>query len=102
MKDLAKKIKHEFMEMLPPTIFFMVALHVVVLIRDLLVRSAGIQLSTSASILPAALIRGKAVLIANMRPFINRFPDRPLVWNVGWKTLIYTLVALFVHYLERL
>jgi hypothetical protein len=25
-----------------------------------------------------------------------------LIWNIGWKTAIYTLVALIVHYLEHL
>ncbi|MCA3232392.1 MAG: hypothetical protein INH06_08790, partial [Cupriavidus sp.] len=102
MSHVFKTIKHEFMEMLPPTIFFFVALHIVAIIRALMIRSSGIELDTSASILLAALILGKAVLIANMMPFINRFPDKPLIWNVGWKTLIYTLVALLVHYLERL
>lgn len=102
MSGVFKTIRHEFMEMLPPTIFFLVALHIVAVIRALMVRSSGIELEASASILLAALILGKAVLIANMLPFINRFPDKPLIWNVGWKTLIYTLVALVVHYLERL
>jgi len=102
MSKVVATIKHEFMEMLPPTIYFLVALHIVALIRELMVRSSGIELATSASILLAALILGKAVLIANMMPFINRFPAKPLIWNVGWKTLIYTLVALVVHYLERL
>jgi len=102
MSNVITTIKHEFTEMLPPTIFFLVALHIVAVIRALMVRSSGIELETSASILLAALILGKAVLIANMMPFINRFPDKPLIWNVAWKTLIYTLIALIVHYLERL
>ena len=50
----------------------------------------------------ASLILGKSVLVADMLPFINRFPDKPLVWNVAWKTLMYAIVALVVHYLERL
>lgn len=102
MSNVFATIKHEFMEMLPPTIFFLVALHIVAVIRALMVRSSGIELETSASILLAALILGKAVLIANIMPFINRFPDKPLIWNVAWKALIYTLIALIVHYLERL
>jgi hypothetical protein len=32
----------------------------------------------------AALILGKAVLIADLLPFINRYPDKPLVYNVVW------------------
>ena len=33
---------------------------------------------------------------------INRYPDKPLVYNVAWKTMVYVLVSMLVHYLERL
>ena len=49
-----------------------------------------------------ALVLGKAVLIADMLPVINRYPDKPLAYNVAWKTVIYVLAALVIHYLERL
>ncbi len=49
-----------------------------------------------------ALILGKAVLIADLLPVINRFPNRPLFYNIAWKTTIYTLVAMLIHYVERL
>jgi hypothetical protein len=102
MSKLTATIKHEFLEMLPPTIFFFVVLHLVAIIRALSMRGAGLTLPTSASVTIAALVLGKSVLVANMLPFINRFPEKPLIWNVGWKTLIYTLVAMLVHYLEHL
>jgi hypothetical protein len=50
----------------------------------------------------AALILGKAVLIADLLPFINRYPYKPLVYNIAWKTTVYVLVSMLVHYLERL
>ena len=33
---------------------------------------------------------------------INRYPDKPLAYNVAWKTVIYMAVATLLHYLERL
>ncbi|MBN3762225.1 hypothetical protein [Burkholderia sp. Ac-20365] len=102
MSTLLTKVKHEFMKALPPTIFFFVILHIVALIRALMTKGSGVPLPVSASVLIASLILGKSVLIADMLPFINRFPDKPLIWNVGWKTLMYAVVALIVHYLERL
>jgi hypothetical protein len=102
MSKLTARIKHEFMEILPPTIFFFVILHIVAIIRALTTWGTGIALPTSASVTITALILGKSVLIANYLPFINRFPEKPLIWNAGWKTAIYTLVALFAHYLEHL
>src|SRR4029453_12074890 len=47
-------------------------------------------------------ILGKAVLIADMLPFINRFPHKALIYNIAWKTVIYLLLAAVIHYLERL
>lgn len=88
--------------MLPPTIFFFVALHIVVLIRALMLKGTGIAVNTSLSVTLAALVLGKAVLIADALPFINRYPEKPLIYNVAWKTAIYTVVALIVHYIEHL
>ncbi|SAK42388.1 hypothetical protein AWB76_00396 [Caballeronia temeraria] len=102
MGNFFAKIKHEMMKMVPPTLFFFVLLHAVAIIRALMVKGTGISLPSSMSVLVASLILGKAVLIANMLPFINRYPDRPLIWNAAWKTLIYTVIAGFLHYLERL
>lgn len=102
MTKLAAKIKEEFLEILPPTIYFFVALHLVAFIRVLMLEGTGIAPATSATVTIAALILGKAVLIADMLPFINRFPQKPLLHNVAWKTAIYLAVAALVHYLERL
>jgi hypothetical protein len=102
MSKLTARIRHEFMEILPPTIFFFVILHIVALIRALMTWGTGISLPTSTSVTIAAPVLGKSVLVANMLPFINRFPEKPLIWNAAWKTAIYTLVALLVHYLEHL
>ena len=33
---------------------------------------------------------------------IYRYPDKPLIYNVAWKITINVLVAMHVHYLERL
>ena len=102
MSKVAAKVKEEFIVLLPPTIFFFVALHVVALVRALMARGEGLQPSSTVSIAVAALILGKAVLIADMLPAINRYPGKPLAYNVLWKTAIYLLVSAVIHYLERL
>src|SRR6266480_712512 len=92
-----KKLKEEFFKLLPPTIYFFVAF-----VRVLMLKKTGLTPSSSISIAVAALILGKAVLIADLLPMINRFPNKPLIYNVAWKTLIYLLMATVIHYLERL
>src|SRR6266702_7619591 len=102
MSKLSTKLKEEFFKLLPPTIYFFVALHIVAFIRVLMLEGTGISPSSSVSIAVAALILGKAVLIADMLPLINRFPHKPLIYNVAWKTVIYLLISAVIHYLERL
>ena len=102
MSDWPAKIKEEFFALLPPTLFFFVALHLVAVVRLLMAKQTNIVVASTTSIAVAALILGKAVLIADLLPIVNRFPNRPLAYNVCWKTVIYTLMAAFIHYLERL
>ena len=96
------KLKEEFFKLLPPTIYFFVALHIVAFVRVLMLKKTGIAPSSSISIAVAALILGKAVLIADMLPMINRFPYKPLIYNIAWKTVIYLLISAVIHYLESL
>lgn len=102
MKKALKKVKEEFLKLLPPTIYFFIALHIVALIHRLTLVGTGVSPRVSASMIVPALILGKAVLIANLLPAINRFPEKPLIFNIAWKTAIYTLIATVLHYLENL
>jgi hypothetical protein len=101
LKKFTKIIKHEVREMLPPVIFFLVAFEVLALSRALMLRQYGVSISAVAGVVVGALLVGKVVLLADMLPFINRFPDRPLIYNVVWKTTIYLIASLIIHFLEH-
>ncbi|MCB1354117.1 MAG: hypothetical protein KDK03_15425 [Rhodobacteraceae bacterium] len=99
MKDF---VVREFRHMLPPTIFFIVCFNVLVLTVALLAHGSGGELPTYAAATVAALVCGKAVLVADKLPFFNRYPHKPLIWNAGWKAGLYVLVALVFRLLEKL
>lgn len=102
MSKVWAKIKHEFHEVLPPTIFFLISFHIVVLDRALLAKEFGVQISSIVNATVGALLVAKVVLLADMLPAINRFPEKPLIYNVVWKTVIYVSASLLGHYLEHL
>ena len=102
MHKILDKLKEEFFAILPPTIFFFVALHILTFIRILMARGSHFEPLSTTSIAIASLILGKAVLIADMLPPINRYPHKPLAYNIVWKTLIYLVMASIIHYVERL
>jgi hypothetical protein len=95
-------IEHEFWEVLPPTIFFFVSFHIVLLDRALMAKEYGFKAASMAAATVAALLVAKVVLIADKLPMINRFPEKPLMYNVVWKTVIYVAASLLLHYLEHL
>jgi hypothetical protein len=71
------------------TIFFLVAFHTSVLSRALTLREYGVKVSAVAGATVGALLVGEVVLIGDHVPFVNRFPEKPLIYNVAWKTVIY-------------
>jgi hypothetical protein len=102
MSKFSEKLKEEFNALLPPALFFFIALHLVAFVQSLLLKGTGIAIFTSISVTLGALIIAKAILITDLFPYINRYPDKPLIYNIAWKTTNYFLIAGLVHYLERL
>jgi hypothetical protein len=102
MSNALARLEHEFKEAIPPFVFFFVAFHLLALTRTLMQEEYGIEVRTVMSATIGALIVAKVVLLADLLPAVNRFPDKPLIYNIVWKTLIYQTAAIAVVYLERL
>ena len=102
MSKVAATIRKELREMLPPTIFFFVALSLIAFVHRLMLRGTDIPVGTWVQVAVGSLVLGKAVLISDLLPLINRYPGKPLAYNIVWKTVIYFLMALLLHYLEHL
>ena len=75
MSKLSTKLKEEFFALLPPTMFFFVALHIVAVVHALMLKGTGISPQSSISVAVAVLILGKAVLIADMLPDDQSLPQ---------------------------
>ena len=102
MSRLLRKAKEEFLEILPTTIFFLVAFHLIALTNALMLREHGIDVANQVAATFGALLVAKVVLVADKLPWINRFPNKPLMYNVMWKTLIYFSCTFVVRFAEHL
>ena len=94
-------VLQEIKEALPPIVFFAVGFNLIELttqlvLDDYLVRFANYLVATMA-----ALVVGKAVLLANVLPIIRRFDNAPLIRPILFKTVIYTVVVFLVRLLEK-
>lgn len=102
MSGVVARLKRELIEVIPPAVFFFVAFQVIAYTRALMLKEHGIEVSTFMAATIGALIVAKVVLIVDLLPFVNRFPEKPLIYNIVWKTAIYLIASLLVRYVEHL
>jgi hypothetical protein len=88
-------------EALPPTIFFFVGFNCIVLTTNLLVAQYLVAVSTFMLATVAALVVGKAVLVANKIPLLRRYGRAPLIQPILFKTAFYWVVVFWTRLLER-
>ena len=94
-------IVHEWLEMLPPTIFFFIGFNFIVLTTNLLVAQYLVAVSNFMLATLAALVVGKAVLVANKMSLLRRYDRAPLIKPILYKTAFYWVVVFLVRLLER-
>lgn len=101
MNKIVAFLKKEFLEMLPPTIFFFVVFQLVVISRSVLGAELNISMVTSAAAAIAALIVGKSILVADALPPFRWFRDNRLIYNVVWRTALYMSIIIIFQVLEE-
>jgi hypothetical protein len=101
MNNWGPKLKHELHTLIPATAFFFVSFQLLALTQALILKQYGIRVSVFLAATVGALVVAKVVLIADHVPLVNRFPEKPLIYNVAWKTTIYFVASLAVRYLEH-
>ena len=102
MNNIIPRLKNKILGAIPTVVYFFVAFQLLAFSRALILKQYGIQVSTFVNATIAALIVAKVVLIADQLPIINRFPNKPLIYNIAWKTFIYLVAALLARYVEKL
>ena len=100
-RRIGVRILHEWLEMLPPTIFFFVGFNFIVLTTNLLVAQYLVAVSSFMLATLGALVVGKAVLVADKLPFLRRYDRAPLIQPILFKTAVYSVVVFLVRILER-
>jgi hypothetical protein len=92
----------EFREALPPIVFFLVGFNLIELTTQLFLADYMARLANYMIATTMALIVGKAVLVADVLPFIRRFDSAPMIWPTLFKTLVYWAVVFAARFLEGL
>jgi len=101
-RRIRARLMHEAREALPPTIFLFVGFNFIVLTTNLLVAQYLVAISNFMLATLAALVVGKAVLVAHKIPLLRRYDRAPLIQPILFKTAFYWVIVFFARLLERL
>ena len=93
--------KHEFFQVLPPTIFFLISFNIVVFTTTLILEEYSIHFSGHAAASILALVIGKVVLVVDKLPLVLSLDRKPLVYPILFKAIIYSLFVLLFRLLEH-
>ena len=98
---LLDRLLTEFWHVLPPTIFFFIGFHLIALTKQLILAQYSIKFTGFMIATVAALVVGKAVLVADKMPFLRRFDRAPLIQPILFKTVVYCLFVFAARLLEH-
>ena len=101
MSKIFLRLKQEFLNMIPVAIFFFIAFQLLAFTKSLILLEYDIEVSAFVAATVGALVVAKVVLIVDLLPIVNRYPDKPAMYNVVWKTVIYMTAAFAFRYLEH-
>jgi hypothetical protein len=91
----------EFLEILPPTIFFVVGFNLILLTTNLILADYGEQFSSYLLATVAAFVVGKAVLVANATRAIRHYDRAPLIRPILFKAVFYWAMVFIARLLEH-
>src|SRR5271156_5060986 len=90
----------EFLEMLPAVIFFAVGFNLILLTTNLILKDYELHFANMPLATTAALVVGKAVLVANATPFLRRYDTQPLAISILYKAAVYCVFVFFARLIE--
>jgi hypothetical protein len=82
-------LKEETLSILPAVLYFCIIFNIIYIVSGLALEPGTKRYFSHLSVTIFALVIGKVILLANLLPFINAFPHKPLIYNIVWKFIIY-------------
>ena len=100
IKNALGFVKHEFLAVLPPTLYFLLSFNIVVLTTSLVLHQNEVHVAFHASATVLALMIGKVVLVVDKIEFTRRLDGKPLAYPILFKAVAYSLFVLLFRLIE--
>jgi hypothetical protein len=99
---LVESIRTHYIQILPPTIFFLISFGLLFATKQLILREFGMSFTGVGIAVAGAILVGKIVLMIDKFPFVDKFPNKPLIYNTCWKSGIYFLASIVIRCIRQI
>ena len=100
LQRLPSILFHEFLEVLPPTLFCLVFFHIILFTTQLILSEFGIDLYDAVKVTVLALVIGKVVVVVDKMPFVRRLDGYPLLFPIIFKAVIFAFFVTLTRLAE--
>lgn len=102
MSGIVRWCKKEMVRLLPAIIYFEVMFNLLHFTQGLMLQPGDVRFTSYTGAIIGGILAGKVILIVDALPFINLFPNKPIIYNITWKFFIYSMAVLLVQILDYL
>ncbi|MDR3476984.1 MAG: hypothetical protein P4M14_03000 [Gammaproteobacteria bacterium] len=102
MPKIIHWLKQEIIHLIPIIIYFAICFNLFHFAQSLILPPDSIRFTSYWGATLGAILAGKVILIADSLPFINAFPEKPIVYNITWKFVIYSFFVFLVQVIDNI
>lgn len=100
MPNIFRTIRTEIRHSIPAIVYFIIAFNLIHFTEVLTLRPGEKSYFSYLTVTIGALVAGKMLILIDLLPFINAFPNKPLAYNITWKFCLYNLFILLFRIAE--
>lgn len=95
-------MKEELIRVIPAIIYFCIAFNLIHFTSGLTLKPDDVRYFDELGVNLGALVVGKVMLFVDSFSFLNLFPNKPLIYNIIWKSAVYCFFVFLTWFNETL
>src|SRR5262245_19910631 len=100
MAKIYSILKKEIIHVMPSIIYFFIVFNIMHFAVGSMLKPYDALYTSFFGIIMGAILIGKVIILIDSTRFIDMFPNKPLIYNIAWNTVIYTAATILLQLVE--